>query len=76
MDPAVFAACVSLPANAITTVHHAPTLASVGLPFFVAETDMDSLATAHANLDAFRSAAERYGPVSYTHLTLPTICSV
>lgn len=61
MDPAVFAACVSLPADAIKTVHHAPTLASVGLPFFVAETDMDSLATAHANLDAFRSAAERYG---------------
>ena len=60
MDPAVFAACVSLPADAITSAHHPPTLASVGLPFFIAETDMASLATAHANLDAFRSAAEQY----------------
>ncbi|NKB54928.1 MAG: PhzF family phenazine biosynthesis isomerase [Alphaproteobacteria bacterium] len=61
MDPAVYAACVSLPTDAIITERHKPTLASVGLPFFVAETDMDSLATAHANLDAFRAAAERYG---------------
>jgi trans-2,3-dihydro-3-hydroxyanthranilate isomerase len=61
MDPAVYAACVSLPADAIITDRHEPTLASVGLPFFVAETDMKSLATAHANLDAFRTAADTYG---------------
>lgn len=61
MDPAVYAACVSLPADAIITERHKPTLASVGLPFFMAETDMASLATAHANLDAFRTAADTYG---------------
>lgn len=61
MDPAVYAACVSLPTDAILTERHLPTLASVGLPFFMAETDMESLATAHANLDAFRTAAETYG---------------
>lgn len=61
MDPAVYAACVSLPAEAIMIERHLPTLASVGLPFFVAETNMKSLATAHANLDAFRTAAETYG---------------
>lgn len=61
MDPAVFASCVSLPAGAISTAYHPPTLASVGLPFFVGETDLDSLARAHADLDAFRKAAERYG---------------
>lgn len=61
MDPAVYAACVSLPADAIMTKRHPPTLASVGLPFFMAETDIESLATAHANLDAFRDAAETYG---------------
>lgn len=61
MDPAVFASCVSLPDGAILTSRHPPTLVSVGLPFFVAETDMASLADAHANLDAFRTASERYG---------------
>ena len=30
----------------------------------------------HATLDAFLRRFDRYVPVSYTHLTLPTICSV
>ena len=63
MEPAAYAACVSLPADAIKTNRHQPTLASVGLPFYVAETDMESLAAAHANLDAFHSAAEEFGLV-------------
>lgn len=61
MEPAVFASCVSLPPEAIVTRFHRPTLASVGLPFFVGETDIVSLADAHADLAAFRSAAGRYG---------------
>ena len=60
MEPDVFAKCASLSVEAIDTTHHIPTVASVGLPFFVAETDSASLATAHANLDAFHSAAARY----------------
>lgn len=61
MDVAAYADCVSLPASAIRADRHVPTLASVGLPFFIAETDMASLATAHANLDGFRAAAGEYG---------------
>ncbi len=61
MDSAAFGACASVPTEAIITERHLPTLASVGLPFYVAETNIESLAKAHANLDAFRSAAEKYG---------------
>lgn len=61
MESTVYAACASLPADAIITNRHPPTLASVGLPFYVGETDLKSLAGAHANLDAFRHAAETYG---------------
>ena len=61
MDPAALARCVSLPTDAIATDRHPPTLASVGLPFFMAETDSDSLERAGPDLGAFRSAAERFG---------------
>ena len=37
--------------------------------------DLDT-ASALAKRDGFLKACDRYGAVSYTHLTLPTICSV
>jgi trans-2,3-dihydro-3-hydroxyanthranilate isomerase len=58
MDATQLAKCLSLSPEGILTDHHAPTLASVGLPFFLAQTDIDTLATASPNLDAMAAAVK------------------
>ncbi|MEO0996089.1 MAG: PhzF family phenazine biosynthesis protein [Pseudomonadota bacterium] len=58
-DPALVAAVLSLPAEAVVTVRHPPRSASVGLPFLMTEVvDTDALARAridHAALDSLRA---------------------
>jgi trans-2,3-dihydro-3-hydroxyanthranilate isomerase len=60
VDPGTLAACVSLPSTAVSAAHHVPTLASVGLPFVLAEVAPDALAHARPDVAAFRRAAERH----------------
>ena len=52
------AACVGIEPGAVLTANHAPVLASVGLPFVIAEIGLDAIARAQPDLAAFRSAAE------------------
>ncbi len=50
------AACLGLDASAIRTDRHAPEIASVGLPFALAElNDVEALSAALPNTDAFRA---------------------
>jgi trans-2,3-dihydro-3-hydroxyanthranilate isomerase len=52
--------CVGLPEAAISTELHTPIIASVGVPFVIAEvTDRATLAAATPDIGAFREAAER-----------------
>ncbi len=52
--------CLSLDPGSVVTARHEPVVASVGLPFVVAEVTADGLARAKANLQAFEKAAERH----------------
>lgn len=53
------AGCVGLPTEAVRTARHAPTIASVGLAFVVAEVvDADALGRALPDTAAFRKAQE------------------
>ncbi len=61
IEPGVYARCVGLAEEALLLGHHAPQAVSVGLPFYVAEVDLASLAKAHAVLDAFKTAAKDHG---------------
>lgn len=61
IDPGLYARCVGLDEDAVILTHHAPQSVSVGLPFYVGEVDLASLAKAHAVLDAFRDVAENHG---------------
>lgn len=61
IDPGLYARCVGLTEDALSLAHHAPQSVSVGLPFYVAEVDLASLAKAHAVLDVFKAAAEEQG---------------
>lgn len=55
-SPQVIAASVDLPRDAIRTDRHAPEIASVGLPFALAElNDREALSEALPNTDAFRA---------------------
>src|SRR5262249_12165409 len=54
------ASCLSLDAGSVVTTRHDPVVASVGLPFVIAEVTVDGLARAKANLQAFEKAAERH----------------
>ena len=57
-DADLVAACTGLPRSAIRTDRHPPVMASVGLPFVLAELDgPESLAQAQPVTDAFRRAA-------------------
>ncbi len=61
VDPAVVAACGSLPPNAIVSANHDPVFVSVGLPFPVAELgSLAELGQARPNNAAFLEADERY----------------
>jgi trans-2,3-dihydro-3-hydroxyanthranilate isomerase len=57
----VVAACASLADADIVTAGHQPLIASVGLPFAVAElASLDALARAEPNVAAFKEAERRY----------------
>ncbi|SER96369.1 trans-2,3-dihydro-3-hydroxyanthranilate isomerase [Tranquillimonas rosea] len=59
--PEDIAACLGLPEGAIRTDRHAPAVASVGLPFVLAELDSaETLAACLPVTDAFRRAAQLY----------------
>lgn len=63
VDTGSIASCASIPASAIRTETHAPIIASVGLPFAIAElADLETLASACPNLAAFTAAGRRYSP--------------
>ncbi len=54
------ARCLGLEPGSIVTAHHEPMVASVGLPFVVAEAAADSLARIRTDTQAFQAAAERH----------------
>ena len=57
---AIVAKCVGLPSTAIVTSAHAPVVASVGLPFVIAEVAIDAIGTARPDATAFADAARRF----------------
>lgn len=60
-DVDLSARALGLPISAITTAHHHPTQASLGLPFlFVELTDRDALRACQPVTDVFREGAKRY----------------
>lgn len=63
-EPDLIGRCASLTASDIVTTTHAPSFASVGLPFAVAQlTGLDALAAARPNITAFHEAAGRHRQV-------------
>ncbi len=63
VDLMTIARCASLNTAAIRTASHAPVIASVGLPFAIAElVDLDELGRACPNTAAFAEAGRRYSP--------------
>jgi trans-2,3-dihydro-3-hydroxyanthranilate isomerase len=57
----LIAGCASIDAAKIRTSNHAPTVASVGLPFAIAELeDLATLAAARPNVSVFHEAAARH----------------
>lgn len=61
IDSATIATCASLAVNDIITTHHPPVMASVGLPFAIAEVSgLDALARARPDLSAFADADHHY----------------
>jgi trans-2,3-dihydro-3-hydroxyanthranilate isomerase len=64
VDLATAAACASIDAASILVDSHPPIMASVGLPFVMAELNsLDSLACAKPDSAAFRAANDRYRPI-------------
>ncbi|MBT5812106.1 MAG: PhzF family phenazine biosynthesis protein [Rhodospirillaceae bacterium] len=61
MDAAIVAGCLSLAPGDIRMDRHAPTSASVGIPFFMVETDLASLSNARPDTNAFADALARHG---------------
>jgi trans-2,3-dihydro-3-hydroxyanthranilate isomerase len=57
---AVVAACVGLEPTAVLTSNHAPVIASVGLPFLIAEVAGDAIGVALPDARAFADAARRF----------------
>lgn len=51
------ARCLGLEPSCVVTARHAPIVASVGLPFVIAEVTREALGRAQADLQAFRDAA-------------------
>lgn len=76
VDVDTIARCASIDAGAIRTGTHTPVIASVGLPFAIAEVaDLETLARACPNTAAFAEAGRRFSPEDeqfalflYTHL--------
>jgi trans-2,3-dihydro-3-hydroxyanthranilate isomerase len=61
IPPEVIAGCLGLPPDSIETTGHGPIVASVGVPFVIAELrDERALAAARPDLAAFRNAAAEY----------------
>jgi trans-2,3-dihydro-3-hydroxyanthranilate isomerase len=61
IPPEVIANCIGISPDAIETTGHGPIVASVGVPFVIAELrDERALAMAQPNLAAFRRAAADY----------------
>lgn len=61
VDVGVVASCASLAVADIVTAAHAPLIASVGLPFALAEVaSLDALARAVPDVAAFKAAERRY----------------
>jgi trans-2,3-dihydro-3-hydroxyanthranilate isomerase len=59
--PELIARCASIDAARIRTSSHAPVVASVGLPFAIAELEnLEALAAARPDVSAFREAAARH----------------
>lgn len=57
----VVAACASLGASDIATLSHTPLVASVGIPFVIAEVaSVEALSRAHPDLAAFRDTEARF----------------
>lgn len=73
VSPEKVAACLSLRADDICTGVHMPVVASVGLPFLVAElTSRDALRRCVPNLQGFRAILPLDGAVSVYAYTLDT----
>ncbi|KQS84216.1 MULTISPECIES: PhzF family phenazine biosynthesis protein [unclassified Rhizobium] len=63
VDLETIARCASLDVAAIRTATHTPVIASVGLPFAIAElADLDALGKACPNTAAFAEAGREYSP--------------
>jgi trans-2,3-dihydro-3-hydroxyanthranilate isomerase len=61
IEPETIAACASLAADDIVTTHHRPVIASVGLPFALAELrSVEALGRAMPDAAAFRNADAHY----------------
>ena len=57
---AVVAECVGLDAGAVLTTHHEPVVASVGLPFVLAEVAPEAIGSARSDVAATARAAQRF----------------
>lgn len=63
VDSETIARCASIDAQSISLTTHAPVIASVGLPFAIAElADLETLSKACPNTAAFAEADRRYSP--------------
>jgi trans-2,3-dihydro-3-hydroxyanthranilate isomerase len=61
IEPETIAACASLAASDIVTTHHRPVMASVGLPFALAELrSVEALGRVQPDAAAFRTADARH----------------
>ena len=60
IPPAVVAECVGLEPGSLVTSQHEPVIASVGLPFVIAEVSPDALGRAVPDTGAFARAADRF----------------
>lgn len=60
VPPAVMAACAGLAPDDVITSRHEPVIASVGLPFAIAEVREEALGRVAPSVEAFARAAERY----------------
>ncbi len=54
------ARCVGLDVSAVLTARHAPVVASVGLPFLIAEVSPEAIGRARPEVAAFADAARRF----------------
>lgn len=60
IPPAVVARCVGLDPSVVLTARHEPVVASVGLPFLIAEVSPEAIGRARPDVAAFADAARRF----------------